>query len=69
MWEYLKRKLKLPIRENYLMILYTQDICNDKDLQLLKNAFSGMNLDTEYLIVPSEYIKKIRFIKRKWKKD
>jgi len=66
--EKIKKNLKIPIKDNYIMIVYTKDIYADEELNQLKDMFSGINLDTSHLIVPSEYIKKIRFIKRKWKK-
>ncbi len=68
MWSGLKikkRKLKIPIKKNYMMIVYTQNIYSDEEIELLKRAFEGTDPDTKNLIVPSEYIKKIRFIKRK----
>ncbi|MFX0071896.1 MAG: hypothetical protein ACFFAO_12475 [Candidatus Hermodarchaeota archaeon] len=61
----LKKSKKIKITSdkcNGVFVIYTKDVLCDEDIIRLKEALETAD---KYVVLPSEYIKKVRFVKRK----
>lgn len=62
------RKIKIPVDKNHIVVVYTKNICTSEELDCILGFFKRIDWDSEELIiVPSEYIDKVKFVKR-WRK-
>lgn len=57
--------IKIPVDEDRLAVIYTQDVCTENELRRIRNFAQSINWNKEYVMVPSEYIKGIKFIRRR----
>ena len=62
------KKIKIKLKENRLVVVYTKNIYMGEDLERVKDFFETVNWEeTPYILIPSEYVKKIKIIKRRRK--
>lgn len=62
------KKIKLKLKENRLVVIYTKNLYTQQDYDELINFIRSINWEKKgCVIIPSEYVKKIKIIKRKRK--
>lgn len=63
-----KLKYKIPLGKDEMVVFFTKDLLAYEDLVKLKEALDKIDFDNKkYMILPSEFIKDIKIIKRKRK--